>query len=147
MLSTLDKLGHADPTVAIKKQKDFINVILKKQWDHPAFKGASTDTSVRLPPKASLNGKPANVIDFEKKSRELSNKKLSFSPLKPTTTSTGNRGNGPRGRGRGFRGRGRGRGSKRRHNFPTPKPKKRSFWCNKCRRKHGHKENFTCPNK
>ena len=152
LLSKVDKLGHADPVVATKKQKDLIDLILKKQWEHPSFKTASTDTSVRLPPKESLAGKPASIIDYEKKSRNLSDKKFSFNPLKQPTSNSRGRGNGPRGRGRGSgsnsrgRGRGRGRGTKRKNKFSQPHSKKKAVWCNKCRRSHGKKENFTCPN-
>ena len=153
LLSKMDKLGHADPAVATKKQKDLLDLILKKQWEHPSFKTASTDTSVRLPPKESLAGKPANIIDYEKKSRALCDKKFSFNSLKQQKPNSRGRGNGPRGRGRGSgsnsrgRGRGRGRGTKRKNNFSQPSSKKKAVWCNKCRRSHGRKEDFVCPNK
>ena len=155
-LSRVDKLGHADTKVATKKHKDMINDVLKLMWDHPVFSSAHTDDSVSLPPKASMQGKPANISDFERKSRALAPKKITIAPLhtstKPTVPSgpkgAGSRGRGSKGRSRG-RGRGRGRGGhKRKNNFGTPNPKKGSPWfCQACKRHHGIRENFLCPKK
>jgi len=155
-LSRVDKLGHADNKVATKKHKDMINDVLKLMWDHPVFPSAHTDDSVSLPPKASMQGKPANISDFERKSRALAPKKIIVAPLhtspKPSaptgTKGSGARGRGTRGRGRGAHGRGRGRGNKRKHNFGNPNAKKGSAWyCEVCKRHHGIREKFTCPKK
>ena len=156
LLTRVDKLGHADNKVATKKHKDMINDVLKLMWDHPVFSSSHTDDSVSLPPKASMQGKPANISDFERKSRDLASKKISVVPLHTSPKSavpSGPKGAGSRGRGRGRgrrgRGRGRGRGgNKRKHNFGNPNPKKGSPWfCQTCKRQHGTRENFLCPKK